>query len=146
MRKIYKSNEVADKHSDYALTLRKGKTIGEQLASAFIYAALAEYTTDVFIKNLADNINKNSSQCKVKFSSNVVSHNGNTNLESALHKLRYFEYPNKIRIEEKIKFIMDARNKLFHDMFRASEKNIILMDKIKIIQDNVPQLKKMLSA
>lgn len=141
---VASASKIADYYSAYALELSNGSTIKEKLASVLIYAALAEYAVDIFINSLAGNMNKNSSNHKVKFSSNVISSNGNTNLESALHKLRNFEYPKKKEIEEKIKLIKDSRNKVFHDLFNASEKEIILDIKIVIIQDHVPLLRRML--
>jgi hypothetical protein len=124
----------------YASDLGKSSLSKEKLASALIFACLAEFYCEEFIKTLISYIEDKNLNRKVKFISKTLNNNTNTNLESALKKLRVLDYPDKKKIEDAIEVIKDARNKVFHNLVRAAEKNIRTDVQISIIVDHVPYL------
>ncbi len=138
---IIDSTEMSNTLSSYAKKLKESGVLREQLASALIYAGLAEYFCDEFIKALIDQLNLKNQKGSVNLKSKIVYKNENTNLEYALIKLKYIEYPDKNEIEEIIKIIKDARNNLFHNLIRAGEKKINLSIEIIKIQDYTPLLR-----
>lgn len=142
-QKINDSFDMSNFLSSYADQLKESTDPDKQIASSMIYAGLAEFFCDIFIQYLSKSVEN--SRKKVLFKAKKFYNGKNTNLESALRKLEFFDYPNKTEIEEEIKLIKDSRNDLFHNLVRAREKNISLRLKIVLIQDHVPNLRNLIS-
>lgn len=141
---ITNSYMVADALSKYASDISKSSDFNQKLASVLIYSCLAEFYVDDFIRILINSLETNTATHSVTFNPSSLKNNPNTNLESALKKLRFLKYPKKKEIEKEMEIIKQARNEVFHGLVVAGIKQIRLDIYIYNIRDHVPVLRRLL--
>jgi hypothetical protein len=113
------------------------KNGGDQLASALIYANLAEYFAYSLLKNVYFQINRNLSNLDYKITSLDLS---KTNLEGVIRLLERFDFPKKGTIMPLLTKIKDQRNKLFHGLVYSKENGVKPYTFIKNIQKDTKKL------
>lgn len=115
---------------DFARAWSLDKDFGLKLASALIYANLAEF----FAISLIDSIYYES---HLRF----LPREETTTLESSIRKLRKVNFQSKEKIMKLLKIIKGDRNDLFHGLIRVVHKEEIdFSNMIKRISNNVEQL------
>lgn len=117
----------------------KNKCFSESLASVLIYANLAEFLAESILSiiQIAINSNMNGTKCRL----DILSDKGRpTHLEALIRQLNLFDFFLKKEILLLLKNIKDSRNKLFHNLLTAEEKELHPDKLIKQIQSDVEEL------
>lgn len=110
-----------------------------QLASAFIYANLAEVLAESFLVMIIVSINQKLLNSLWKLD-NKNGEDEPTNLEHLIRKLAIYDFPNKDKVMSLLHKIKNSRNKLFHSLIKAEEKGISRNGLIKNVQRDVEKL------
>jgi phosphoribosyl-ATP pyrophosphohydrolase len=120
--------------------LSKSKNETDRLISAIVFSSFAEEIADLIFARVSLEVDKALLKSNYYLIKDKIKRNEHTNLEASISRLEYYEFPSKRKVLELLKIIKSARNNLFHNLFKLSEKGLKPNNLMNDIQINTEKL------